>query len=208
VPDTIGLLARALEQMTRVLERLPPDSLDALTPCEGWTVRDLLRHVVRQNLRNFTAAARGETTDWSTPAPDLGGEWVATYREGARELLRTWKNADLDREVAMPGGASTPLRTRADQQIAELSVHAWDLTKAGRLDLELDRAVAKHALAWSQQMLQSQFRGPGKPFAEEVPVPVGAAAYDRLVGWFGRDPRWEPPFAGARGVISPGSARP
>ena len=108
----------------------------------------------------------------------------------------------------MPGGASAPLRTRADQQIAELSVHAWDLTTAGRLDLELDRAVAEHALAWSQQMLQSQFRGPGKPFAAEVPVPVGAAAYDRLVGWFGRDPRWEPPSAGDSSVVSPGSARP
>ena len=75
VPDTIGLLARALEQMTSVLERLPPDSLNAPTPCDGWAVRELLRHVVRQNLRNFTTSARGETVDWSAPPPELGGEW-------------------------------------------------------------------------------------------------------------------------------------
>lgn len=208
MPDTIGLLARALEQMTSVLERLPPDSLNAPTPCDGWTVRELLRHVVRQNLRNFTTSARGETVDWSAPPPELGGEWLDAYREDVRELLRTWQDADLDREVAMPGGAPAPLRIRADQQIAELSVHAWDLSRAGRLEVALDDALAEHALAWSRQMLLSQFRGPGKPFGEEVPVSAEAPAYDRLVGWFGRDPQWERPAAGGSSGAAPGSARP
>jgi hypothetical protein len=37
-----------------------------------------------------------------------------------------------------------------------------------------------------------EFRGPGKAFGVEVPVPDDAPAYERLAGWFGRDPGWMP----------------
>ena len=80
-----------------------------------------------------------------------------------------------------------------DHQITELCVHAWDLTKAAQLSVTLDDELAEHALAWSRQMLQPQFRGQGKAFGNEVPVPADATAYDRLAGWFGREPGWQPP---------------
>jgi uncharacterized protein (TIGR03086 family) len=191
--DSVALLSRALSQMTAVLEQIPADSLDAATPCRDWTVRELLRHVVGQDLHNFTIAARGETPDWSATAPELGDDWVADYRDAAQQLLDIWRSADLDRQVPMPGGVQAPLRSRVDHQITELSVHAWDLTRAAQLSLSLDDELAEHALAWSRQMLQPQFRGEGKSFGEEMPVPADAPAYERLAGWFGRDPQWRPP---------------
>ena len=191
--DTVALLSRALSQMTTVLEQVPADSLDAATPCRDWNVRELLRHVVRQNLRNFTASARGDTPDWSATPPELGDNWVVDYRDGAHALLEIWRAADLDQQVPIPGGAEAPLRSRVDHQITELSVHAWDLTRAVQSSISLDDALAEHALAWSRQMLQPQFRGEGKAFGEEVSVPENAPAYERLAGWFGRDPYWQPP---------------
>ena len=196
--DTVALLSRALSQMTTVLEQVPADSLDAATPCRDWTVRELLRHVVRQNLQNFTASARGDTPDWSATPPELGDNWVEDYRNGAHTLLEIWRAADLDQQVPMPGGAQAPFRSRVDHQITELCVHAWDLTKAARSSISLDDELADHALAWSRQMLQPQFRGEGKAFDEEVPVPDDAPAYERLVGWFGRDPHWRPPEPATR----------
>ena len=82
---------------------------------------------------------------------------------------------------------------RADQQIAELATHDWDLARATGQPAELDPALAEHALRWSRGMLRPEFRGPGKAFGVEVPVPDDAPAYDRLAGWFGRDPSWTPP---------------
>jgi uncharacterized protein (TIGR03086 family) len=195
MPDTIALLSRALSQMTTVVEQVPADSLDAATPCRDWTVRELLRHVVRQNLRNFATSAQGGTADWSATPPELGDNWVEDYQRGAQTLLEIWRAADLDQQVPVPGGAEAPLRSRADHQISELCVHAWDLTKAAQLAVTLDDELADHALGWSRQMLQAQFRGEGKSFGEEVPVPANATAYDRLAGWFGRDPDWHPPRA-------------
>jgi uncharacterized protein (TIGR03086 family) len=191
--DNIALLARALDQAGAVISTISSDQTHLATPCRGWDVHALLAHVVRDDLRNFLVAARGETADWQAPPQDLGTGWADDFRDGARELLEQWRSADLDRSVATPGGPEMPLRARADQQIAELAVHAWDLVRATGADLTLDPELAEHALAWSRPMLQPQFRGPDKAFAAAVPVPDDAAAYDRLAGWFGRDPEWRPP---------------
>ena len=103
--------------------------------------------------------------------------------------------ADLDSLVAGPGG-EVPLRMRADNQVTELAVHDWDLARAtGQQLADLDPALAEHALAWSRGMLRPEFRGPDKAFGVEVPVPDDAPAYDRLAGWFGRDPGWTAPGA-------------
>jgi hypothetical protein len=56
----------------------------------------------------------------------------------------------------------------------------------------LDPALAEHALRWSRGMLRPEFRGPDKAFGVEVPVPDDAPVYDRLAGWFGRNPGWTP----------------
>jgi hypothetical protein len=51
-------------------------------------------------------------------------------------------------------------------------------------------ALAEHALAWSRRMLRPEYRG--SAFGPEVLVKQDAPAYQRLAGWFGRDPRWAP----------------
>jgi len=142
--------------------------------------RALVRHVVRQDLRNFLDSVQGRAADWQAPADELGADWAAEFRTGAERLLEAWRLADLDELVAMPGGARTPLRGRADMQIAELATHCWDLAKATGQRAALDPVLAEHALGWSKQMLRPEFRGPDKAFGMEVTLPPGAPAYDRL----------------------------
>jgi len=98
----------------------------------------------------------------------------------------------MDRLVAWSGG-QVPLRGYADQQITELAMHGWDLARATSQDAPLDPALAEHALNWSQPMLRPEHRGPGQGFGAEVPTSRDAPVYDRLAGWFGRDPAWQPP---------------
>jgi uncharacterized protein (TIGR03086 family) len=188
--DIRVLLARALEQTAAVIAAIPAGLAGAPTPCPAWDVQALVRHLVGQDLRNFVVSARGESADWQAPAGELGQDWAAAFRAGAEELLAVWRAADLDRPMAMPGGGQAPLRSRADQQIAELAMHSWDLLKATGQEVSLDPALAEHALGWSRRMLRPEFRG--QAFGPEVPVPADASAYLRLAGWFGRDPDWTP----------------
>jgi uncharacterized protein (TIGR03086 family) len=188
---TIALLERALDQTAGLIAAIDASQAGLATPCAGWDVRALVSHLAGQDLRNFLVSARGESADWQNPADEIGDDWAAAFRDRAAPLRAAWRAADLDRLVTGPGGEA-PLRLRADQQITELAVHDWDLAKATGQPAGLDPALAEHALRWSRQMLRPEFRGPDKSFGLEVPVPEDAPVYDRLAGWFGRDPGWTP----------------
>jgi len=190
--DTVALLERALDQTAVIIGAIGGDQATLETPCPDWDVRALVRHVIGQDLRNFIVSARGQTADWRAPADGFGEDWVAAFRDRAGQLLEVWHAADLDQPVAMPGGGQAPLGIRADQQIAELAMHGWDLVKATGQHADMDPRLAERALGWSQRMLRPEMRGPDRAFGAEVPVPPEAPAYDRLAGWFGRDPGWTP----------------
>ncbi len=190
--ETVALLERALDQTAGLIAGIDASQAGLATPCAGWDVRALVGHLAGQDLRNFLVSARGEAADWTAPAEEIGDDWAAAFGDRAEPLRAAWRAADLDRPVTGPGGEA-PLRLRADQQITELAVHDWDLARATGQPAELDPALAGHALRWSRGMLRPEFRGPGKAFGVEVPVPDDAPVYERLAGWFGRDPGWTPP---------------
>jgi len=190
--DTVALLECALDQTAGLIAAIEPGQAGLATPCAGWDVRTLVGHLIGQDLRNFLVSTRGETADWQAPADEIGENWAAAFGDRAEAVRAAWRAADLDPLVTGPGGEA-PLRLRADQQITELATHDWDLAKAiGHVPAELDPALAEHALRWSRGMLRPEFRGPGKAFGVEVPVAEDALVYDRLAGWFGRDPGWTP----------------
>jgi uncharacterized protein (TIGR03086 family) len=189
---TVDLLRRALDQTAALVAAVQPEQLSWPTPCSKWDLRAVLRHVIATDLRNFTIAARGETADWKAEPAPLGDDPAADFRRGAATLLDTWNKADLEKLVPAAGGATRPLRSRIDQQIAELAVHGWDIARATGQPAELDPQVAQRALDWSRQMLRPEHRGPDRAFGHEVPVAGDAPVYDRLAGWFGRDPAWSP----------------
>jgi uncharacterized protein (TIGR03086 family) len=127
--DTIALLEGALDQTAGLIATIDASQAGLATPCAGWDVRALVGHLAGQALRNFLVSVRGETTDWTAPAEEIGDDWAETFRERAAPLRAAWRAADLDRPVAGPGGEA-PLRFRADHQITELAVHDWDLARA------------------------------------------------------------------------------
>jgi uncharacterized protein (TIGR03086 family) len=197
--DTLTLLERTLEQTAAIIAAIPAGQAGLATPCPDWDVGTLVRHLVGQDLRNFLVAAQDGAADWQAPADELDEDWAAAFRDRAARLMTVWRAADLQEQVAMPGGGRASLGDRVDQQIAELAMHGWDLVRATGQQADLDPAPAEHALGWSRRMLRPEFRGPDRAFGAEVPVPPDAPVYQRLAGWFGRDPGWAPPGSAASG---------
>jgi uncharacterized protein (TIGR03086 family) len=189
VTDRLILLDRALDQVSGQLGRLAPDQYADPTPCTGWTVATLAEHLV-VDLSRFTEAAQGQRPDWSSPPPRVDEDVPTAFDQGAATLRTAWREVDdLDVLVSMRIG-DVPRSFVLDQQLAEFAVHAWDLDRASGHNGQLDEELAESALAWARQTLKPEFRGEGKAFGAEVPVPAGAPATDRLAGFFGRDPDW------------------
>jgi uncharacterized protein (TIGR03086 family) len=184
--DPIGHLSGALDQAGVVIARVRPEQATLPTPCAGWDVRALVNHVV-YDVDHFTALTEG--APWEASDSDrIGADWPAAYRAAASSLLAAWRRPGvLERPVRLPFG-EFPGAWRVGQQLTDLVVHAWDVAKATGQPTDLDPGLGQLALEWARRNLKPEFRG--QAFGAEVRVRDDAPLYDRLAGFFGRDPSW------------------
>jgi uncharacterized protein (TIGR03086 family) len=167
------VLRRALDQLAGVLDDVPGGARGDRTPCEQWTVQELVDHVVATPAR-FARMVRGEEIDWAAPTPSAGPDPAARFRSAADDLLRAVsEHTTADAPVAL------------DWQCAELAVHTWDLATAiGRSTGDLDAEVAERGLTFMRASLTEANRSP--VFGLEQPAPAGADAYQRVAAFAGR----------------------
>jgi uncharacterized protein (TIGR03086 family) len=201
--DPRAVFARTVSLAAGVIETVPPDRLQAPTPC-GMDVRDLLEHLVMV-LRRVAAAGRDEpTTTWPTGAPDVADAGMAeAWRAAAPDVEAAWSDdVTLERPTEVPWGTFTGRDVLA-VYINEIVVHTWDLARGIDQPVEWDDeivATADEAIHAQLPMADrtEMWAGfaaslpPGvewaDPFGNAVDVPDDAPAIDRLVAWNGRRP--------------------
>jgi uncharacterized protein (TIGR03086 family) len=171
--DDPAVLSRGLDQLAGLLDEVPRGALTQGTPCEEWSVQDLVDHIVAAPAK-FARMVRGEPIDWSAPTPSAGDEPAAAFRSHGEDLLRAWREHD---------GGRGPLAL--EWLCAEFAVHTWDLATAmGRSTGDLDAEVAECGLTFMRANLTEDNRSPA--FGPERPAPEGADAYQRAAAFAGR----------------------
>ncbi|ATE53714.1 TIGR03086 family metal-binding protein [Actinosynnema pretiosum] len=158
------------------------------TPCADWTVRDLVDHLVREQLwapellAGCTVEQVGDRFDGDRLGVDPRHSWVLAA-SAAREA---WIEPDaLAKRVRLSSGEAG-----ADeygwQMTLDLTVHAWDLATAVGADRRVDAGLAEAVLAFAEREADA-WSGSGL-FADPVPVGADADAQTRLVALLGRRP--------------------
>ena len=61
--DSIVMINKVLGETSRIVDGIEPDQLDNPTPCEGWTVRDVLNHITGGADMFAIAATEGKVPD-------------------------------------------------------------------------------------------------------------------------------------------------
>lgn len=178
--------AAALDQVEGQIKELAPADLDRPTPCADFDVRTLVAHLVAVMRKLAIVRAGGTFAEVSDPADDLGGDGRASFEAARAELDQAWlPDAALDVVYTLPYGSMTG-RELLDAYTHEFTVHAWDLWRARGGIGELDPVLAEAALAWYQQNVGPDERGPGRPFGPITPVHDDADAYTQLAAYVGR----------------------
>jgi len=176
---------RACDGFASVAVQVSADRWVAPTPCTEWDARALVEHVVgfHELLLLRPLGVRANRPKSGTPAE----RWRAT-----QDAMFAALHADgaIDRETELPGGGTSTPRTMLPALTTDVLVHAWDLGVATDVPVDLDPELTAAAFARVEGTDPGRADGMVGP---EVPVGPDASVEARLLGFYGRDPRWRPP---------------
>jgi uncharacterized protein (TIGR03086 family) len=175
--DRYELVAAGFDQRVKAV---PADKWDAQSPCEEWTARDVVAHVVR-NHRSMAAAATGEEPEEMAAGDDPAQSWTETYGR----VTALSKDPDvLSKPVNGPAGP-IPLEQALGSLVSmDTHIHTWDLARAVGGDERLDPDVVH--FSWEMvQPMDAMMRRPGV-FGPKLDPPADADEQTRLLYFLGR----------------------
>jgi uncharacterized protein (TIGR03086 family) len=182
--DWVQLQHRAHQEFAARIAAV--ENWDAPTPDTEWTVRDLVAHVVEEQqwVPHLLAGRSLEQARASIDKlrDDLAGEW-ALYSLAATSA---WQSTPRDARVQLSYDTVTAddyLR----EQVADVTIHAWDLARAVGADESLDDELVR--AVWSVFEPQKDTLEASGLFASPVPVADDASLQSRLLAITGRDDR-------------------
>lgn len=177
--------------MASLVEAVPDRSLGRPTPCERYTVGDLLDHVAGSALA-FTAAAVKRPLEGgpSGDAANLAPDWRTRIPTDVVAVADAWRDPDAWTGMTAAGGVELPAEVAGVVALDELVIHGWDLAKATGQPADYDGPELEAVYAMVEHFRSSGIEG---LFGPAVPVPDDAPLLDRILGLAGRDPGWEPP---------------
>jgi uncharacterized protein (TIGR03086 family) len=181
IADRYRTLADAFE--TKVAAVRPEDWANP-SPCEQWTARDVVGHVV--DVHGMMLRPLGiELTGDPAVADDPLGAFRAA-RADLQQVLDDPARADTEYDGAF---GRTSVSATVDQFMGfDLVVHGWDLARATGQDESIPSDEISRVLAFVERLGTKTMQDNGVT-GPEVPVADDAPAQDRMLGLLGRDPR-------------------
>jgi uncharacterized protein (TIGR03086 family) len=153
-----------------------PD-LDAPTPCEEWTLRELLNHML-ETQRYFVKAGRGEDASPPGPTPPnlLSDTPTADFHRTRAEVLTVFGDQEVRDKTGMALGTA----------FADSLLHGWDVARATGQDDQMPEGLPQAAYdVIHGRFTDEQRKGVFKP---EVQLEGDATPQERLLAYTGRQP--------------------
>jgi uncharacterized protein (TIGR03086 family) len=189
--DLLDAAGTTAERFRRVAGRftdraneVPEGAWENPAPCDGWTARDIVDHLVTW-VPGFMSSSAGIVIDPGPPvAIDPAGAWI-NLADQIQALLD-------DPEVAAREFDGGPIGTQTIESaigmivLGDVVVHTWDLARATGLDESLDPEIVTEMLIGMQPM-DEMLRQSGH-YGPKVEVAGDADDQTKLIAFTGRTP--------------------
>ncbi|WP_158674676.1 TIGR03086 family metal-binding protein [Streptomyces hoynatensis] len=194
--DPRPVYEQAADYLGALVAAVRPDQLDGPTPCAGWTVRDLLSHLVAATegiaVLGETGTAPGGSGMMSA-AQIADDGWGAALAAARAHLSAVWADdTKLDEVFQLPWGPKFPGRVTLAIPVFEAVVHGWDLARATGGQRRPEPGPVRFAEAVAGQFAPAGERDGRRPFGPVQTAPAEADAQDRLAAFLGRPHDWSP----------------
>lgn len=184
--DPSVLYRRACDVFDAGVRAVRPDQWSVPTPCADWNVRELVNHVVVEDLwmpllmEGKTIAEVGDAFD----GDQLGDDPVTTWDAAVSAARAVAAQPDaVSRTVHLSYGDEVAGEYLM-QLFADHLIHGWDLATAVGADTELPADLVAACAAWFAER-EAAYRA-GGAIGRRPPVPDDADPQTRLLAAFGR----------------------
>ncbi|MEA2435254.1 MAG: hypothetical protein QOG54_2711 [Actinomycetota bacterium] len=177
---------RAVEYYDSLVSEIRDDQWGNSTPCTDWSVRDLVNHIVYENLwtpellAGKTVEEVGNRFDGDVLGDDPKGAWQRASKEAVSAVQ---DDGAMERMVSVSWGQIKG-QEYAEQLFLDHVVHGWDLAMGIGGDTTLDPELVE--ACWiGAKAGEELIRGSGV-FGEPIEVPDEADTQTRLLALLGR----------------------
>lgn len=158
----------ALEWVGGLMRAVGPGQMGTPTPCEEFTVRDLMGHLIGTARRSAGTAEGVSTRHIPHVVADLADDNLATtFESAARCIRKIWEPFGEGDLVTAPWGLCTVLEALRGFTV-ETVTHGWDLAVATGQPSEAPGQIADRCLLFASAVIPDRLRGVmyGKPAAD------------------------------------------
>ena len=166
------------------------DAWASQSPCQDWTARDVVDHVVGMHAAMLAPLGR-------SLGPESSAGPLVTFTSARARLQHALDDPTLAQTACETPTGTLTFAEHVDAALSvDLVVHGWDLARATGQD-DTIQAEDLHLLWPIAEAIPEQFRVPGafRPglvvFGPRVPVAVDAPLQHKVLGLYGRDADWQ-----------------
>lgn len=186
--ENLRIWTKAIYGFDHVARLARPEQWDNPSPCEGWTARHVIGHVLAiqryfVSLVEGTAPPMSVMKDTHLNAPGDAYEAWASARDAVLEAV---DQPGVLHRVVNGFGGPTSVDDMIGFNVADTTIHSWDLARALGVDDRLDPACVARATA-NAASVADRLRQAGM-FGAEVDIPADADAQAHLLALTGRRP--------------------
>jgi len=186
--DVAALYGRALDEFGRRVHAVRADQWGCPTPCKDWEVRNLVNHLVAEQLwvpPLLAGATVAELGDTFAAGDLLGADPVAAWDAASAAARSAFAEPGALRRTVHLSYADRPGEEYAREMIFDLVVHSWDLARGISVDDTVDPDLVEAVYGRLEPDVDLSASG---LFAEPVPVPADADEQTKLIALTGRQP--------------------
>ncbi|HZN15317.1 MAG TPA: TIGR03086 family metal-binding protein [Acidimicrobiales bacterium] len=176
---------RAVSGMDAVVDKIGTDGWAAASPCEGWSAKHVIGHVIT-GFHMISFGATGQAPNFEDPLAAAGDDPAGAYAAARDTTLSALTDEYLTSTVPGPMGDMQVDQMLGMFMIGDSLIHTWDLARSAGMDVALDPQLAEEVYN-NLQPVDAMIRS-NNIFGPKIEPPADADIQTKLLCFVGRQP--------------------
>jgi uncharacterized protein (TIGR03086 family) len=193
--EPLDALDRAQTTASAVIARIDPSDWNRPTPCDEWSVRDVVNKMVASTI-TFTYFGRRErlkpALDLVNPAEIIGDDPVGAFVAEAVKCREVWRAAGALDGSAPSTVGEFPAKAVLNARIFDTTILAWDVATACGIDHGIDDDLAAYVLRVAKALVPNVRSVNAARYKDPSILEESEPLVHQMIAATGRDPLWTP----------------